>query len=74
MKLARVIGFSTPLLIMLTRVGTVFAQAATSGAGKGGTGGALPGAGTTEITYLLFLAGVVLFVFGTLKLILSFRE
>ena len=72
MKLARLIGFSTPQLLLLAKASEVFAQSATSGAS--GTSGALPGAGSTELTYLLFLGGAVLFVFGTLKLISSFRE
>lgn len=74
-KFARLIGFSSPLALLLTRTGSVFAQSATSGAqGAGATSGALPGAGTTEITYVIFLGGVVLFVFGTLKLLLSYRN
>ena len=72
MRLARVIGSLTPLALLLARAGNVFAQSATGGAGA--TSGALPGAGTTEITYVIFLGGVVLFVFGTLKLLLSFRD
>lgn len=41
---------------------------------KGGTASSLPAAGTTELTYLLFVFGVVLFVVGTLKLVKSFRS
>lgn len=71
-KLARIVGFSSPLALFLIKAGGVFAQSATSGAGA--TSGALPSAGSTEITYFVFLGGVALFVFGTLKLILSYRE
>ena len=71
-KLARIISFSSSIAILLSRAGSVFAQSATSGAGA--TSGALPGAGTTELTYAIFLGGVVIFVFGTMKLLLSFRE
>ncbi|OGD93326.1 hypothetical protein A2697_00665 [Candidatus Curtissbacteria bacterium RIFCSPHIGHO2_01_FULL_41_44] len=76
MKLARFIGFASSLGLWFKLAGNVLAQTATSGAAKGGTGtsGALPSAGSTELTYLLFLGGVILFVFGTLKLMLSFRE
>ena len=74
-KLARVISFSTSLALFLAKAGNAFALTATSGAqGAGATSGALPGAGTTELTYVIFLGGIVLFVFGTLKLILSYRD
>lgn len=74
MKLARLIGFSSSLAPFVTLAKNVFAQTATNGAAKGGTSGALPSAGSTELTYILFIGGVILFVFGTLKLILSYRE
>lgn len=73
-KLPKVIGLSTTVATFLTLASNVFAQAATSGAAKGGTSGALPSAGTTEITYAIFVVGVVLFVFGMLKLAASYRE
>ena len=41
---------------------------------KGGTSSSLPDAGSTQITYLIFLFGVMLFVFGTLRLIQSYRK
>ena len=74
MKLFRFIGFSSSVFAWLALVGNAFAQTATQSAGKGGTDGALPNAGTTGLTYLIFVAGVVLFVFGTLKLILSYSK
>lgn len=73
-KIARVVGFSTPLSFLFGLAGNAFAQTATPGASKGGTTGALPDAGSTELTYLLFIGGVALFVFGMLKLVLSWRE
>jgi len=73
MKLVRFVGFLPSAASFLLAGGNVFAQIATEEA-KGGTSGALPNAGTTELTYLLFIGGVILFVFGTLKLVLSYRE
>ena len=73
-KLPKVIGIATGALSYLALASSTFAQSATSSGSKGGTSSSLPDAGTTEITYLLFMAGVVLFVFGTLKLVASFRE
>lgn len=71
---SRLIGFFTSLLLWLSLSENVFAQSATGSAGKGGTSGALPNAGSTEITYFLFIGGLILFVVGTLKLALSFRD
>ncbi len=73
-SIGRVIGFFTSLLMWLSFSGNVFAQTASGSAGKGGTNGALPNAGSTEITYFLFIGGLILFVLGTLKLALSFKE
>ena len=72
-QLARLIGVSSSVSLWLLPATNALAQTATAGAGKGGTSGALPSAGSTELTYLLFVGGVLLFVFGTLKLILSLR-
>ena len=74
LKLPKIAGTLASALIYLALGSSVFAQSATGSAGKGGTSGALPSAGTTELTYFLFIAGVVLFVFGTLKLVASFRN
>ena len=74
MKLARFVGFLSTGVFWLTIVQNSFAQTATAGASKGGTSGALPGAGSTELTYLIFLGGVLLFIVGTLKLVLSYRS
>ena len=74
-KLARVVGYTASVISLSTYLaGSAFAQSATSSAGKGGTSSSLPSAGSTELTYLLFIGGVLLFVVGTLKLVLSYRE
>lgn len=68
------LGFS------LTLASTAFAQTsatASSGLTKGGIGGSsssLPTAGNTEITYLIFGFGIILFVAGMMKLVASFRD
>lgn len=74
MKLSRLVGFSTSLGFWLTLASGALAQSATSSGSKGGTGGALPNAGTTELTYILFVGGVILFVFGMLRLVASLRD
>ena len=74
MKSARVIGIVSSGLSWLTLATNAFAQTATGSASKGGTSGALPDSGTTGLTYLIFVGGVILFVFGTIKLILSYRN
>ncbi|MBI2012348.1 hypothetical protein HYW39_01150 [Candidatus Curtissbacteria bacterium] len=73
LKFARLVGITSSASLWLVAAGTVLAQTATDSASKGGTSGALPNAGSTELTYLLFIGGALLFVVGTLKLILSFR-
>ena len=74
MKSARVIGIVSSTISWLTLATNAFAQTATGSASKGGTDGALPGAGSTGLTYLIFVGGVILFVFGTIKLVLSYRN
>jgi len=70
----KVAGVASALAVSLALASNAFAQSATgSAASKGGTSSALPDAGTTEITYAIFAFGVVLFVFGTMKLVKSFR-
>jgi hypothetical protein len=73
-SVGRIIGFFSSLLLWLSLSENVFAQTATGSASKGGTSGSLPNAGSTEITYFLFIGGLILFVVGTLKLALSFKE
>lgn len=72
-KLARFATIISSTSAWFAFAANTLAQTATDEAGKGGTNGALPDAGSTELTYLLFLGGALLFVVGTLKLILSFR-
>lgn len=78
-QLARLVGLSSSISLWLALAQNTFAQVSTSSASKGGVGGggtsgALPNAGSTELTYIIFIGGLALFVFGTLKLILSFRD
>jgi hypothetical protein len=73
-KLPKIAGVVSSALTYFAIASNTFAQSATSSGSKGGTSGSLPSAGSTELTYFLFLAGVVLFVFGTLKLVASLRE
>ncbi len=63
--------------LYLAYAGNVLAQTTntvTDTTSKGGTSSSLPNAGSTQITYVIFVFGVLLFVFGTLRLIQSFRE
>lgn len=74
-KLPKAIAVVSSAFAYLALASQTFAQSSsTASAGKGGTSSSLPSAGTTELTYFFFIAGVVLFVFGTLKLAASFRE
>lgn len=76
-KVARVVSFSVPFASSLLFASRVLADFATPSAGIGGgqaSSSSLPNAGSTEITYLIFVGGAVLFVFGMLKLVLSYRE
>ena len=73
---ARVIGYSSAV-VWLTFAQSALAQTSTSSpsaAPKGGTEGALPDAGSTELTFLLFLGGVALIIFGATKLIASYSK
>jgi hypothetical protein len=77
MKIARLATVSASASLWLTLAANALAQTASTGSAstsKGGTTGALPEAGSTEITYAIFIGGVLLFVFAMLKFILSFRE
>lgn len=69
----KLIGISSAVGISLTLATSAFAQTATGSASKGGTESSLPSAGTTEITYAIFAFGVVLFVFGIMRFVKSFR-
>ena len=78
--ISRIIGFfaSCALWLGLARVAlaqsTGLSGSTISSAPKGGTSSSLPDAGSTELIYLLFVVGAVLFVFGAVRLVLSFRD
>lgn len=67
-------GAVSAAAVSLTLATNTFAQLASSSAGKGGTDSSLPSAGSTELTYLIFIFGSVLFVVGSLRLLLSYRD
>lgn len=74
----KAVGIASSLGVSLTLAKGAFAQTASTGSSslsKGGTASSsLPAAGTTEITYLVFGLGVLLFVVGMMKLVKSFRD
>lgn len=82
MKTIRIVSYISPFAVALTLAGNVFAQSksdfllggSTSSAAIGGTGSGLANAGSTDLTYIIFAAGLALFVIGTLKLISSYRS
>lgn len=82
MKINRFIGFISSLGVVLSFAGNVMAEtssdfllgASTGSAVGGGTGSSLPNAGSTELTYVIFAGGAILFVVGMLKMILSYRN
>ena len=73
---SRIIGFFSSLALMLGLAQAAFAQTSStaSATSKGGTVSSLPAAGSTELTYFLFIGGAVLFVIGAVKLVASFRD
>lgn len=76
MKLAKLTTIASSTISFLLLSANVFAQEATL-SGKGGevgTSEALPNSGSTQLTYIIFLGGLVLFIVGTMKLILAFRD
>lgn len=77
-QLARLFASASVPGLLLSFAKAAFAQTATlsaeTGGGTGGTESALLDAGSKEITYLLFFAGLALFVFGSLKIVASFRD
>lgn len=75
-KLARIITSASVSSAFFTLAKSALAQTATLSADTGGGAGtdsALLDAGSREITYLLFFAGLALFVFGSIKIAASFR-
>jgi len=77
-QLARIFASVSASGLFLSLAKSAFAQSATlsaeTGGGTGGTGSALLDAGSQEITYILFFAGLALFVFGSLRIVASFRD
>lgn len=73
-KLAHFGGFSVSLTVALSSVTNVLADATASAGVGGGTSSALPNAGTSGLTYLIFAAGALLFIWGMTKLALSYRD
>lgn len=81
LKLARIVGVSSSVGIFFAAAGNVLAQAATGSAtftppvgGGESTTSSLPNAGTSGLTYLIFAVGAMLFIYGMLRLVLSYRE
>lgn len=71
----KVVGVISGAGVSLTLVTSAFAQSTSTGsASKGGTSSSLPSAGSVEITYLIFGFGILLFVFGMMKLVKSFSD
>lgn len=80
-KFARIIGVGFSLGTFLATTGKAFAQTATDSSsivppigGGEGTASSLPNAGTSGLTYMIFAVGAMLFVYGMLRLVLSYRE
>lgn len=75
-ELARVSVFSISLTAVLSSATNAFADASVSaGVGGGeGTGSSLPNAGTSGLTYFIFAAGALLFIWGMTKLALSYKD
>lgn len=80
MKLARVVAVTSTLAGFLTLASNAFAQFATESADLTGQGGgaatdsALPDAGSFSITYIIFVAGLVLFLVAMMRMLLAFRD
>lgn len=82
MKLARIASLSASLATFLALAKNAFAQFATDSAvvdltSQGGgtaTDSALPDAGTFSITYIIFVAGLVLFLVAMMRMVLAFRD
>ncbi len=76
-KLARVVSVIGSSAAFLGVATNAFAQTVTelpSTGGGEGTASSLPNAGTEGYTYIIFGVGVLLFIYGMLRLVLSYRE
>lgn len=80
MKTIRIVSYISPFAVALTLASNVMAQSkndfllGASTASAGATTSALPNAGSANITYMIFAAGLLLFVVGTIKFLLSFKN
>jgi len=81
LRLARIVSVGSSFGVFLAAAGNVLAQSATDSAvftpavgGGEGTASSLPNAGTSGLTYLIFAVGTMLFVYGMLRLVLSYRK
>lgn len=77
MLLARFITLISSILSFLFFTFNAYAQEATLSGSKGGiesSSGALPNAGSSFITYAIFVAGLSLFLIGSIKLVFSLRD
>lgn len=76
-KFARSVGVVGSTVAFLSSASRVFAQTVTetpvTGGGEG-TASSLPNAGTEGYTYIIFGVGALLFIYGMLRLALSYRE
>lgn len=78
-RVAAVLGSAASYLAFASNA---FAQVASTGSanfgvgvgGGSGTASSLPNAGSTDLTYAIFLGGAVLFVFGMIKLVSSYKD
>lgn len=77
-NLARIVGVSSSVIAWMRLTGNAFAQFASESAepivSKGGIDDTLPDAGSADLTYLLFVGGTMLLVFGIMKIILAYRD
>ncbi len=73
-------GVLSALGVSLTLASNAFAQTSATSSpvltkgGLGGSSSSLPSAGSTDITFLIFGFGILLFVVGMMKLVSSFRD
>lgn len=81
--LTRIVTTGVSLTLLSTLAQSAFAQVSSTGSstltkgglgGGAGTGSALPAAGSVDITYLIFGFGIILFVFGMMKMVTSFKD
>lgn len=74
MRISRALISSGTVISLLSIATNALAQLSSTDSSKGGTSSSLPDAGTTDITYMIFVFGVMLFVFGTIKFVRSWQS